>query len=93
VLYFPERLCILSLNVLRISTVTEKGDFTNFYVAQSTRGSMKSRIVDEDLKKRLGRVIGILRRNLGMEQLDLALAVGFGHASSISQIESGKRSL
>jgi transcriptional regulator with XRE-family HTH domain len=60
---------------------------------KTNEGAMKTRIVDEELKKRVGRVIRILRTNIGMEQLDLALAVGFGHASSISQIESGKRSL
>jgi transcriptional regulator with XRE-family HTH domain len=54
---------------------------------------MKKKIIDEKLRKKIGKTIAILRQNKNMDQLELALKSGYSHASGISQIENGLRNL
>jgi transcriptional regulator with XRE-family HTH domain len=54
---------------------------------------MKKKIVNEKLRRDVGRIIGNIRKSLGMSQIELAKEVGYSHASTISQIESGQMNL
>jgi transcriptional regulator with XRE-family HTH domain len=54
---------------------------------------MKKKIINEKLRKRIGKTIATLRQNKNMDQLELALKSGYSHASGISQIETGLRNL